>query len=134
MIPGKLVSKPNSRITRLINKMLASKMIEVSLNIINKSFEGGLPIDIPLLPQIKSLKTATGMKMDFGRLKAIGERGYNLERMFNIKRGLVPENDSLPKRLTDELQDSEDKRTRVPLDELKRKYYRANAGAIRSCS
>jgi aldehyde:ferredoxin oxidoreductase len=125
MIPGKLVSKPNSRITRLVNKILTSKMIEVSLNIINKSSEGGLPINIPLIPQIKSLKTTTGMKMDFGRLKAIGERGYNLERMFNIKRGLVPENDSLPKRLTDELQDPEDNRTRVPLDELKRKYYRA---------
>jgi aldehyde:ferredoxin oxidoreductase len=37
----------------------------------------------------------------------------------------VPENDSLPKRLTDELQDPEDKRTRVPLDELKRKFYKA---------
>lgn len=125
MIPGMLVSKPNSRLTRLANKLLTSKMIELSLGIINKSREGGLPINIPLIPHIKSLKITTGMKMDFGRLRIIGERGYNLERMFNIKRGLDPEKDSLPKRLTHELQDPRDNRTRVPLDELKRKYYRA---------
>ncbi|MDF2674616.1 MAG: Tungsten-containing aldehyde:ferredoxin oxidoreductase [Clostridiales bacterium] len=125
MIPGMLVRKPNSRITRLANRLLTSKMIEMSLNLINKSREGGLPINIPLIPHIKSLKITTGMKMDFGRLRIIGERGYNLERMFNIKRGLVPEKDSLPKRLTHELQDPGDDRTRVPLDELKKKYYRA---------
>lgn len=125
MIPGKLVSKPNSRITRIANSMLTSRMVEVVLNIINKSKEGGLPINISLIPQIKSLKTTTGMKMDFGRLRMIGERGYTLERMFNIKRGLIAENDSLPSRLTDELQNPEDKRTKVPLEELKSKYYRA---------
>lgn len=125
MIPSRLVSRPNSRITRLSNSMLTSRMIERVLNIINKSQEGGLPINVPLIPHIKSLKITTGMKMDFGRLRMIGERGYNLERMFNIKRGLTAEDDSLPKRLTCELQNPGDNRTRVPLEELKGKYYRA---------
>lgn len=125
MIPGKLVNKPNSGLTRLSNRMLTSKLVEGSLGIINKSSQGGLPINIPLIPHIKSLKTTTGMKMDFGRLRIIGERGYNLERMFNLRRGLTPENDSLPKRLTNELQNPDDKRTRVPLDEMKARYYKA---------
>lgn len=125
MIPGKLVSRPNSKVTRLANRMLTSSVVEGSLKIINKSSQGGLPVNLPLIPHIKSLETTTGMKMDFGRLRIIGERGYNLERMFNIRRGLTPENDSLPKRLTHELQDPRDQSTRVPLDELKTKYYRA---------
>lgn len=125
MIPEKLVSRPNSGLTRLSNRMLTSKLAEGFLGIINKSSQGGFPIDIPLIPHIKSLKTTTGMKMDFGRLRVIGERGYNLERMFNLRRGLTPENDSLPKRLTDELQNPDDKRTRVPLEELKVRYYKA---------
>lgn len=125
MIPGKLVSKPNSKITRSANSILTSKVVELALRIINKSHEGGLPINVSQIPQIKSLKFTTGMRMDFGRLRMIGERGYNLERMFNIKRGLTEKMDSLPGRLTNELQNPEDKRTRVPLDDLKSKYYRA---------
>jgi aldehyde:ferredoxin oxidoreductase len=64
------------------------------------------------------------MNIKFGDLKEIGDRGYNLERLFNIKMGLTQKDDSLPKRLTDELMDSEDMRTKVPLDLMKKKYYK----------
>jgi len=64
------------------------------------------------------------MKMTFGRFKEIGERGYNLERMFNAKRGVTAADDALPKRLTDDLQDPEVPGSRVPLDDLKKEYYK----------
>jgi len=62
--------------------------------------------------------------MNVGRMKEIGERGYNLERMLNIRLGLTGEDDTLPGRLKDDLQIEKDLRTRVPVEKLKRAYYR----------
>ena len=43
---------------------------------------------------------------------ALGERSYNLERLYNLREGLTAKDDSLPKRLTRDLQDPSDSRTR----------------------
>ncbi len=61
--------------------------------------------------------------MDIGRFKTIGERGFNLERIINLKRGLVASDDSLPKRLTHEPQAGVE-HAKVPLDELKKQFYK----------
>ena len=71
------------------------------------------------------IKLATGMKMNFGRYLEIGERGYNLERWINTKFGVNAENDKLPKRLTDTPQDPKDPKTKVPLEQMKKIYYKA---------
>ena len=63
--------------------------------------------------------------MDFGEFRIIGERGFNIERLFNIKRGLTREDDSLPKRLTEELQDPNNPKSKVPLEELKNRFYKS---------
>lgn len=47
-----------------------------------------------------------------GKLKDIGDRGYNVERMYNVERGIRAKDDSLPERLSP-----------IPLEELKKKYY-----------
>ncbi|MEM2890864.1 MAG: aldehyde ferredoxin oxidoreductase family protein [Candidatus Hadarchaeum sp.] len=48
----------------------------------------------------KILRLATGMKVNGGDLRRIGERIVNLQRAFNIREGLSREDDTLPERFT----------------------------------
>lgn len=48
------------------------------------------------------LNAATGTEYDAESLLEAGERIYNLERLFNKEAGMKPEDDRLPKRLTEE--------------------------------
>lgn len=79
---------------------------------------------LPMLPHSKALSLATGMKMDFGKFYLVGERGYTLERMFNIREGASRNDDTLPKRFTDERLIAGNKRSVVPLKKMIPKYYR----------
>ncbi|HPP51286.1 MAG TPA: aldehyde ferredoxin oxidoreductase C-terminal domain-containing protein, partial [Spirochaetota bacterium] len=79
---------------------------------------------VPLLPHTKAIELATGMKMDFGRYYLVGERGYTLERMFNIREGLTAKDDSLPARFTKEPLMFGKKGYIVPLDKMIKKYYK----------
>ncbi|MCX7884538.1 MAG: aldehyde ferredoxin oxidoreductase family protein [Caloramator sp.] len=121
-IPKYLLIHPNSILTKLFLWFLKNSAFFV--NIINKLPGRFLKFNIPNLPHILALKYVTGFNMNFGTFKEIGERGYNLERMVNIKRGINSKDDTLPKRLTQEYQDSTDKRTIVPVEDLKMKYYK----------
>lgn len=123
MLPAALINKPNSLLTRLVNKLLEHSGLAVGLA--NKFPEAVLPLNLPMIPHTYALEAATGMKMSLGKLKRIGERGYNLERLMNIRLGLTQGDDSLPDRLILELQNPNDSRTRVPLEEMKGKYYRS---------
>ena len=82
-----------------------------------------VPIHLPGLPQTKALSAVTGWRITLGALKEIGERGFNLERLFNLRMGVTAKDDALPKRLTDEPQRPDDPRSRVPLDAMKKEYY-----------
>jgi aldehyde:ferredoxin oxidoreductase len=123
MLPAPLVTRPNSLLTLLANRLL--KYCGPAVNLANRFPKVILPINLPMLPHTYALQAATGMKMNLGKFKKIGERGYNLERLVNIKLGLTNQDDSLPRRLTHELQNPDDNRTRVPLEKMKKKYYRA---------
>lgn len=48
------------------------------------------------------LNAGTGTNYDAAALLEVGERIYNIERMFNKAAGMKPEDDRLPKRLTEE--------------------------------
>lgn len=119
--PFFLISKPNSLITRIVNKVLpytgpfvwfANKMPQLlQLNL------------TAMLPHPVAITHATGMKLNFGKLMAIGNRGYNLERLINTKLGVSVVDDVLPKRSTEEFQIQGDKRSRVPLDKMRKSYY-----------
>lgn len=82
-----------------------------------------IPLHIPLIPHTETISTLTGMKMDLGRFAAAGERGFTLERIFNLREGLGAAEDTLPTRLTDEPQDPGRPATRVMLDVMMPVYY-----------
>jgi len=63
--------------------------------------------------------------MNFGKYLRCGERGYNLERWVNTRFGVSAESDTLPKRLTHVRQDPNDPTSVVPLEQMKKTYYRA---------
>jgi aldehyde:ferredoxin oxidoreductase len=65
------------------------------------------------------------MKMTVGRFIRNGERSYNVERAVNARFGVSAANDKLPKRLTDVPQDPKDPNSKVPLEKMKKVYYRA---------
>lgn len=78
-----------------------------------------------LLPHAEALRLATGLDIHTGEFILIGERSYNLERLFNIREGLSGQSDSLPARLTHEAQQPGHPETVVPLDKMLPPYYKA---------
>ncbi len=68
---------------------------------------------------------ALGMNLDENDMQRIGERIWNLERLFNQRAGLGRGDDSLPPRMLNEpLAEGASKGHVVPLDELLDDYYR----------
>ncbi|MEA2039490.1 MAG: aldehyde ferredoxin oxidoreductase family protein [Thermodesulfobacteriota bacterium] len=67
------------------------------------------------------LRTITGFDYTDEELIFMGERIWNLERIFNLKAGLTGKDDSLPKRITDE---PRVKNRVVPLANMLPEYYR----------
>jgi aldehyde:ferredoxin oxidoreductase len=66
-----------------------------------------------------------GEEWEAGRLLEAGERIWNLERMFNLRAGVSPETDSLPKRLLEEpISDGPSKGHVHRLAELLPQYYK----------
>lgn len=123
IVPSYFIKHPDSKLTSFVNWLLTTHVAASTVQLINKTKK--LPINLPSLHVIKGLELCTGMKMNLGKFKTIGERGYNLEKKLNIKLGWKKEDDSLPTRLTDELQESDNKLSKVPLNYLKTKYYKS---------
>jgi len=64
------------------------------------------------------------MKIDFGRWIRIGDRGYNMERLFNLREGINKNHDKLAKRFTDVPLLPGNKKTVVRMDKLLPRYYK----------
>ena len=77
-----------------------------------------------LLPHAESLKLVTGIKMTTGTFIDLGERAFNLERMYNLREGLTCKDDNLPDRLLKTPQDKNRKDTVVPLKKMLPVYYK----------
>jgi len=120
--PSFLLTKPNGVIVKAVN--WAIPHIGWALRFINKC-PRLLVLHLPVFHHTKMIPYATGMKMDFGKYIRTGERGYNLERTINCRFGISAANDKLPKRLTDVPQDPKDPTTKVPLETMKKTYYKA---------
>ena len=72
------------------------------------------------------LNAATGTDYDVDSVLEAGERVYNLERVFNQKAGMKPEDDTLPSRLLEEpIPDGVSKGMVSRLPEMLPKYYEA---------
>ncbi|MHA1198484.1 MAG: aldehyde ferredoxin oxidoreductase family protein [Candidatus Heimdallarchaeaceae archaeon] len=73
----------------------------------------------------KFIDYSTGMDLNAENLMRIGERIYNLERLFNLREGIGKEQDRLPKRFTDEpLPEGPAKGQVVELDKMLPDYYK----------
>jgi len=83
-----------------------------------------------LLPHAEAVRLATGFPMYTGSFLKLGERSFNLERLFNLREGLTAKDDSLPERLTKTPQPSMEKDGKenpkyvVPLEKMLKKYYK----------
>lgn len=122
LFPGAILNASGTTVSKMTNKVL--KRSGAMVNFFNHHARSMAAMQLPLLPHTRALSMVTGRNITMGGLIEIGERGYNLERLINVKLGLTEADDSLPARLTDECQIPGDNRTRVPLIPLKREYYR----------
>ena len=120
--PGFLITRPNGVITRICNA--AIPFIGWALRGVNK-FPRVLALHLPVFHHTKGIKYAVGIPMTFGNFIRCGERGYTMERWLDTRFGVSAKDDTLPKRLTDTPQDPANPKTRVPLEPMKKTYYRA---------
>ncbi len=120
--PGWIISHPDHIVTKIVNGVLP--YLGGGSNLLNMLPGKFSPIHLPGLPHTQALTAVTGMKVNVGVLKDIGERGFNIERMFNVKMGITAADDTLPKRLTDDPQIAGNPQSRVRLSEMKPAYYR----------
>jgi aldehyde:ferredoxin oxidoreductase len=72
----------------------------------------------------KAVSLITGMDIDVGGLKQIGERIVNLQRMYNVRHGITRKDDTQPQRLLEEPSPSgRAKGHVVHLDRMLDEYY-----------
>ncbi len=86
----------------------------------------------PLLWFEKWISYVTGMQLSSGHLQEIGARIFNLERMFNLREGVGPDQDTLPPRMLYE-PTFKGMTSGHPLDKLLPRYYKIrgwDAGGI----
>lgn len=122
ILPQALLKNPNYGLVRLINKAVPSfgglvGFLHNHTRLMSFNIKS-------ILPHPVSIELVTGFKMDINRFIKTGERGYNIERLINIRQGLKGSDDALPKRLTDELQRVDDADSKVKLEKMLKEYYR----------
>ncbi|MBK5262631.1 MAG: aldehyde ferredoxin oxidoreductase C-terminal domain-containing protein, partial [Peptostreptococcaceae bacterium] len=122
MLPQALIKNPNRLLTRIIYKTLPS-FGGITGFFHNNSWLLDFNIN-SVLPHPKAIQLVTGFSMNIGRFVKAGERGYNIERLINLRQGLKGSDDTLPKRLTQELQRDDDPDSKVKLNEMLGEYYR----------
>ena len=122
LLPAFLLKNPNGALARSVNAVIP--FLGPAVRVLNKLPELA-SFNLPLLPYPVELSCTTGMKMNIGKFIRCGERSYNVERAVNARFGVSAENDKLPKRLTDVAQDPKKPNTMVPLEQMKKTYYRA---------
>lgn len=120
--PAPLITRPNGFVTRAANFLIPH--IGWAVRLMNK-FPLALCIHLPVFQHTRMIQYALGMPMNFGKYLRCGERGYTLERYVDSRFGVSAKDDALPDRLTQTPQDPDDPRTVVPLERMKKTYYRA---------
>ena len=107
-------------------KLLGQSMISSRflLGKLGSLLPGAMPFNsLYLFPHAEAIRLATGIKMTTGRFLQLGERSFNMERMFNIREGLTGADDTLPARLTDKAIDPGRPDSRVDLSSMLPVYY-----------
>ena len=122
LLPEILVKNPNNTIVRFINKAIPSfgglvGFLHNHTGLMSFNIKG-------ILPHPYSIQAVTGTKTTIGSFIRLGERGYNLERIINLRQGLKGSDDTLPQRLTAELQRADDPDSKVNLQGMIKDYYK----------
>ncbi len=112
----------------LVAKMLSLGFL-YSGNLLGKSLSmpsWTIPVKPPFMmfPQVKAHAQCTGTNFTMGKFIELGQRSYNIDKLFNVREGFAAKDDSLPERLTEELQRSEEPNSRVRLAEMLPTYYK----------
>lgn len=121
VLPEAMIKNPNSSVVRFINKAIPY-FGGVTAFLHNHSWLMNFNIK-KILPHPYSISLVTGSKMNINKFIKTGERGYNLERIINIRQGLKGSQDTLPKRLINELQRADDSDSKVKLKKMLKDYY-----------
>jgi aldehyde:ferredoxin oxidoreductase len=120
-VPGFAYKLPGMKlVSTLVSKMLTYTWFMITLLL--KTPPILLSIHLPILPHSKFIKLATGMKMSLGRFFRVGERGFALEKLFNLREGIYK--DTLAKRFTDVPLEPGNEKSKVPLNQMLPKYYK----------
>ncbi len=85
-----------------------------------------MPVKPPLFgmfPQINAHEAVSGQKFTLGKFLELGGRAWNMDHLFNVREGFTSADDTLPDRLTKEVQRMEDPTSVVPLEKMKKRYY-----------
>ena len=117
---------PNHIITRIAGKAATRAGAAVRMML------GMKPLlrfnSLAILPHAEALRLATGFPINTGSFLTLGERSYNLERLFNLREGLDMADDSLPERLTKTPQPVRSGKANakhiVPLEKMLKQYYK----------
>ncbi len=122
-VPAAAFSLPNNpSASRAVSKLLTHTW--PTLRLLQRLPPKLLQMHLPMLPHSKFIHLTTGMKMDFGRFLKAGERGYTLEKLFNLREGIGKKHDTLARRFTHEPLNPENAASKVPLDKMLPEYYR----------
>ncbi len=124
MLPAALLKAgPTSKINTFVPKMAirARGLLRYSSK---RSFRQLRLNSMFLLPHGKAYKYATGYGLNTAKMLKIGERSYNLDRLYNLREGLTAKDDSLPDRLTKVPQIPSNPKTVVNLDVMLPIYYK----------
>ncbi len=122
ILPGLFLTNPNSWPVRLISHMIPSFGGLVGFL---HNHPGSMHFNLgSMLPYPVSINLVTGFDLTIGDFIKTGERGYNLERLINIRQGLTSLDDRLPYRLTDEAQRPDVPGSKVKLSEMLGEYYK----------
>jgi len=78
------------------------------------------PIDV----YAEMISAGTGIELSGRDLLKVGERIYNLERLFNIREGITGKDDTLPPRFFKPLPEGNSRNRVVHLDEMLKEYYK----------
>ncbi len=113
----------SSTVNKLLGKVIIGSRFIVDR--LGSLLPGAIPFNsLYLFPHAEAVKLATGLNMTSGRFLQLGERSFNMERLFNVREGFTWENDCLPQRLTDEPSDYDNPDTMVKLGEMLPQYYK----------
>ena len=119
VFPTFVFDRPNHPITKVVNWIMPYLgPVIFALNYIYPA----LQMHLWLIPHTSAVQKASGMKMTLGDFLVAGDRGWNTERAANTILGQKPGSDTLPKRLTDEVQHPGTEKS-VPLDVMLKSFY-----------